>query len=454
MAHHGATSEVTGGPAIPVSRPLAWAVFALTFGLLISDYMSRQVLNAVFPVLKAEWGLTDARLGALGGAVALMVGLLAFPLSLMADAWGRVKSIALMAVLWSLATFACGLSHSYGQMLGARLLVGVGEAAYGSVGIAVVLSVFPASLRATLTAAFMAGGMFGSVFGMGMGGALAGALGWRWAFSAMALLGLALAVVYPLVVRPGLLDLPVRAARARPASVGQHCASPLASLVRAPSVVAAYIGSGLQLFVSAAVLAWIPSYLNRDYGLRVDRAAVAAAAFVLVSGVGMIACGMLSDRLCAGAPRRKIVLACVYCLLTGLLLGAGFRLHAGALQLALIAAGMFVSAGVTGPSGAMVANLTHPSVQGAAFATLTLSNNLLGLAPGPFLVGALADRIGLAGAMQVLPLMSLAALAVFLFAHGRYLQDLRDVGAGVGQARTQTVPTPTDTAGAAAEPCP
>ena len=36
----------------------AWVVFALTFGLLISDYMARQVLNAVFPLLKSEWALS------------------------------------------------------------------------------------------------------------------------------------------------------------------------------------------------------------------------------------------------------------------------------------------------------------------------------------------------------------------------------------------------------------
>ncbi|NQD76672.1 multidrug DMT transporter permease, partial [Pseudomonas sp. CrR7] len=62
-----------------VPRRYAWVVFALTFGLLISDYMSRQVLNAVFPLLKAEWALTDGQLGLLSGIVALMVGLLTFP---------------------------------------------------------------------------------------------------------------------------------------------------------------------------------------------------------------------------------------------------------------------------------------------------------------------------------------------------------------------------------------
>ena len=163
-------------PASGATRTYAWIVFALTFGLLISDYMSRQVLNAVFPLLKAEWALSDARLGLLSGIVALMVGLLTFPLSLLADRWGRVRSLTLMAALWSLATLACGLAKNFEQMFLARLFVGVGEAAYGSVGIAVVLSVFPARLRATVTGAFMAGGMFGSVLGMAAGGILATAL--------------------------------------------------------------------------------------------------------------------------------------------------------------------------------------------------------------------------------------------------------------------------------------
>src|SRR6185436_10158743 len=144
----------------------AWVVFALLFGLLLSDYMSRQVLNAVFPLLKAQWGLTDTELGSLSGVVALMVGVLTFPLSLAADRWGRVASLKLMALVWSLATIACGLAESYGQMFGARFLVGVGEAAYGSVGLAVVLSIFPAHLRATLAGSFLAGGVFGSVLGM------------------------------------------------------------------------------------------------------------------------------------------------------------------------------------------------------------------------------------------------------------------------------------------------
>jgi MFS family permease len=421
MAYHPAP-ESAGDDDPGVPRPYAWLVFALSFGLLISDYMSRQVLNAVFPLLKSAWLLSDAQLGLLSGIVALMVGLLTFPLSLLADRWGRVRSLALMAVLWSLATLGCGLAQNYGEMFVARFLVGVGEAAYGSVGIAVVLSVFPKHLRATLTGAFMAGGMFGSVLGMGLGGGIAAQLGWRWAFGGMALFGLVLALLYPLLVRE---------ARIAPGRAGARNATqqrvPLRSLFGSASVRAAYVGSGLQLFVGGAFIVWMPSFMNRYYVMGAGRAGLGAAMVVLASGAGMILCGMLSDRLCRNRPERKISLAIAYCLGSCLLLSIGFALAPGAAQLVLVCAGMFLAAGTTGPAGAMVANLTHRSVHGTAFATLTLANNLLGLAPGPFLTGVLADRYGLALACQLVPLISLAAALVFYLARRSYLQDVQRV---------------------------
>ncbi|MDH1010691.1 MFS transporter [Pseudomonas nicosulfuronedens] len=405
-------------PSVP--RRYAWVVFALTFGLLISDYMSRQVLNAVFPLLKVEWTLSDAQLGLLSGIVAVMVGLLTFPLSLLADRWGRVRSLALMAMLWSLATLGCAVAQTFPQMFAARFFVGVGEAAYGSVGIAVVISVFPAHLRATLTGAFMAGGMFGSVLGMGLGGVLAAHLGWRWAFAGMALFGLLLALLYPLIVSEKRIA-PVAAAEARQQAGGRS----LRSLFGSRSVIAAYLGSGLQLFVAAAVMVWIPSYLNRYYHLDTGKAGLISAVIVLVGGSGMVLCGILCDRLGRANPPRKIILAIGFCLVSCVLLSIAFHLPPGTAQLSLLAMGMLVAAGTSGPSGAMVANLTAPAVHGTAFATLTLANNLLGLAPGPLLTGVLADHIGLDRAFQLIPLLSILAALVFIYARRHYHNDMR-----------------------------
>ncbi|MGS3150010.1 MFS transporter [Aeromonas sanarellii] len=404
---------------VAVPRRYAWIVFALTFGLLISDYMSRQVLNAVFPMLKGEWALSDTQLGLLSGIVALMVGLLTFPLSLLADRFGRVKSLALMAALWSLATLGCALAQNYEQMFVARFLVGVGEAAYGSVGIAVVVSVFPREMRATLSGAFISGGLFGSVLGMATGGVLAHFLGWRWAFAGMALFGLVLAALYPMVVKESRIATPCRTAKDK---AGER--SPLRSLYASRSVIAAYVGSGLQLFVGGTVIVWMPSYFNRYYGMATDKAGAAAAIIVLCSGAGMILCGMLSDRLCKARPDRKISLAIAYCLGSCVLLSLAFALPVGLAQILLICLGMFIATGTSGPAGAMVANLTHASIHGTAFATLTLANNLLGLAPGPFITGKVSDHIGLDNAFQLVPLISIAAALVFLYARRHYHKDV------------------------------
>lgn len=436
MAAYHPTADAGEDTSIGIPRRYAWIVFALTFGLLISDYMSRQVLNAVFPMLKGEWALTDAQLGLLSGIVALMVGLLTFPLSLLADRFGRVRSLTIMAVLWSLATLGCALAESYEQMFVARFLVGVGEAAYGSVGIAVVVSVFPREMRATLSGAFISGGMFGSVLGMALGGVMAQHFGWRWAFAGMALFGLALALLYPVIVREAKIA-PRRLADAA-SQAALKAQRPLRTLYSSRSVLSAYIGSGLQLFVGGTVIVWMPSYLNRYYGMGTDKAGAVSAIIVLCSGIGMVLCGMLSDRLCRNRPDRKIALAIAYCLGSCLLLSLAFALPVGSAQLVMICLGMLIAAGTSGPAGAMVANLTHYTVHGTAFATLTLANNLLGLATGPLITGKVSDLIGLDNAFQLVPLVSIAAAAVFFYAKRHYHNDMaRLQGEGVEETATE-----------------
>ena len=397
----------------PIPR-YAWVVFALTFGLLISDYMARQVLNAVFPLLKEEWVLSDGQLGLLSGVVAIMVGLLTFPLSLAADRWGRVKSLTAMAVLWSLATLLCAVAENYEQMLAGRLLVGVGEAAYGSVGIAVVVSAFPKRLRATLSAAFMAGGLLGQVLGVGIGGAVAASHGWRMAFMVIAVSGLALAILYPLLVGENRLARVAAAAGQEPYE-RKRAFPKLGSLFAGRTIKCVYAGSGLQLFVAGALPAWLPTYFNRYYDLPVDKAGSLAALFLAVCGIGMVVCGLVSDRLFSRTDQR-LRLAVGYSLACAGLLSAALILPPGSAQLILLGLAIFLAAGTSGPAGALVAGLTPAAIHGTAFATLTLANNFLGLAPGPIVTGWLADQLGLLGALRWLPLASIAGALMFFVA--------------------------------------
>jgi MFS family permease len=316
----------------------------------------------------------------------------------------------------------------------ARVFIGVGEAAYGSVGLAVVLAVFPAYRRASISGAFIAGGSFGSVIGVALGGSLAVHFGWRWSFAAMALLGLVLVVPYRTLISDKKLDAHrvVDLEDGEPESVRGERAK-LRTLFSTPSVIAAYVGSGLQLFIAGSLFAWLPSYLNRAYDLPPDRAAGVAAIAILFMGVGMIVCGAVTDRLSRTVAIRKWTTAIVYSLLSLIGLGLGFSLHPGGAQLLLLAIGIFFAAGTSGPAGAMVANLTRESIRSTAFGTLTLANNLLGLAAGPLVTGILADKFGLVGAMKIVPIVAVGALIALLVGRKYYTASLAKVRAARAQ---------------------
>lgn len=402
------------------ATPYGWLIFALILGLMLSDYMSRQVLGAVFPLLKAEWHLSDEQLGRLGAIIPLMVGVLAFPLSFVADRYGRVRAIVAMALLWSAATLLCGVARNYGEMLAARALIGVGEAAYGSVGLAVILGVFPARMRAALTAGFMACGTLGSLVGVALGGTVAADHGWRMPFAVMAGFGLLFTLAFAATAREARLAPPEAKERA-----------PVRSVIGSKALCLIYVGSGVQLFIAGALIAWLPSWFNRVHHLAVDKAGQAAAAIFLVQAVGMVVCGQLSDRIAAERGERRYHIAIAVGLLSASLLGTGFLLPPSPLQLVLIGTGAFFAAGTTGPVGSLVAQLNSPALLATALAVVTLGNNVFGLAPAPWITGQLADSLGIGPALAIAATAGLvAALAFALAARAHASSSARSTAIG------------------------
>ena len=117
-------------------------------------------------------------------------------------------------------------------------------------------------------------------------------------------------------------------------------------------------------------------------------------------------------------------MAIAFCLGSCLLLSAAFAIPTGTARIALLCLGIFIVIGTNGPSMAMVANLTHHSVHSSAFATLTIANNLLGIALGPLVIGKISDHVGLHDAFQLMPFMSILSAAVFFYAKRHYHSDI------------------------------
>ena len=255
--------DTSGRDTYLIGRGEAWFAFAMTIALMVFDYVDRQVIVSLFPHMKQEWGLSDKQLGGLVSVVSVTIALAALPVALFADRTSRVKSIVVMATVWSLATISCMFTRSYGQLLAARALIGVGEAGYGSAGAALIASHFPARMRGALMAGFFATASVGSVLGVMLGGLIAAHWGWKAAFGVVGFPGLLLALLYLKVRDYRTVELTPRHDRAT-RSTRSAAQAIVKALVRSRTMLWVCVGGAAQVLVLSAIWSWLPSFLNRE----------------------------------------------------------------------------------------------------------------------------------------------------------------------------------------------
>ena len=265
-------AAVTAEHQLP-SRRLAWTIFGVLVLLMVVDYVDRQVIVSMFPHLKAQWSSPTTQLGSLVSIVSIVVALGTVPLSLLADRWSRVKSIVADGGGLELRDDRVRLRAQLRDTCSWRAgFVGLGEAAYGSAGAALLASIFPARLRSTVLGAFLGAGLVGlgarrrdwvaSSPSTGDGVRASASSVFRDSLLAMLRAGLSCATkracAAPAHARPA-SDRAARASRRGAAASAHRHLSPASA-------------QGLQLLVVSTIWAWTPSFFNRYYGLAPDQA--------------------------------------------------------------------------------------------------------------------------------------------------------------------------------------
>ena len=411
-------------------RGPAWFAYLMTIGLMMFDYIDRQIIASMFPFLKSDWMLTDAQLGALVSVVSVTVAVFGIPVAWVADRFSRVKSIMAMAATWSIATIACIFSQGYAHLLVARAFVGLGEAGYGSVGAAMVATHFPQRMRGGILGGFFASASVGSVLGTVLGGVIGLRFGWKAGFGVVGIPGLILALLYVFVRDYKTIEA---ASAANAPAAGLVAAASqsemIRSILRSKTVRWICVGGAAQLISLSALWSWLPSYLNRTQHLPPDKAAVQAALVVLAGAVGSVVLGAISDRAGLRRPAGKFVAVASLSVLTAILLVLAFGAARWGLastpgtQLGLVVLGGFVATCTVGPAAAVVIGVIHPGVRSTGAAVLSLFQNLFGLAAGPIIAGALSDAVGLETALTLTPMGCIVAALSFLAARHTYVDE-------------------------------
>jgi predicted MFS family arabinose efflux permease len=392
----------------------------LLTGINLVNYLDRYVLAAIIEPLGQELHLSDAQLGRLT-LVFLLVYMAAAPVfGFLADRLHRPRLVAGGVILWSLATMGAAFVHSYGALLVTRSLVGVGEAAYATLGPAMLADGFPEAQRAKKFTWFYLAIPVGSAFGYGLGGVVAGAWGWRASFLVAGLPGLALALWMAFQTDPQ------RGAMDSTQDVGAN--EPYLHRLRHIflnrvwlACTASYVA---YTFAMGALSMWAPTLLQRRFGVSTARAGLVFGGLAALTGIlGTFLGGWLTDRWQKRWPDAGAGLS-------GLTLLAGMPVVAWALGTHHLAIaylsfflGMFLLFVNTSPVNALTVSSLPASVRATGVGLNVLLIHLMGDAISPELVGRRADALhgaglgggdALAGALRlVLPALVLSGLALW-----------------------------------------
>src|SRR5881296_3739736 len=166
------------------------------------NFFDRQIIGGVGEGIRREWGLSDTALGLLGTVFTLLYAVFGLPLGRMSDTGARRRILAGGVFVWSLLTAASGLTRSFGQLIVARLGVGVGEATCSPASTSLIGDLVPTTSRARAVAIWMLGLPLGLGLANGAGGWILQNWGWRNAFYVAAIPGLLCAAAALLMREP------------------------------------------------------------------------------------------------------------------------------------------------------------------------------------------------------------------------------------------------------------
>jgi MFS family permease len=448
--------QAVAAPAVHFSRRYVGYALGLIFAVAVINVCDRTIMAVLVVDIRRELDLDDRQMGWLMGPAFATVHILAgLPLARLADRGSRRAIISIGLLAWSAMTALCGLAQGFGQLLAARMGVGIGEAAGAPPSHSLISDYLSPERRARGLSLLPIGSTLGIGLGMVAGGWINQIWGWRAAFLAVGLPGMALAAVVWLTLR----EPPRGHSEGRTSEISSDSALDVIQyLFRTPSYVWMVLGmSAAGIYLAGARYSWEPTFLRETYGLG---PAAAGTTYFLIAPVptmlGAALGGALTDRLgqrdsrwYLAVPALCNVLA-VPLLLAFLLWPESQRVGGVPIAFAFCVLASIILGGSSPGILALGQSLARPQMRAFSAALWSMAYTLISMGLGPLLVGDLSTRLRpTAGpdalrfalaASAVLPLVGAALQLAGTRSLRADLERARASGGGLLTERQQTDP--------------
>jgi MFS family permease len=361
-------------------------------------YIDRTNISFALPHLKTDMHLTGAQQGLASGIFFWGYLVLQVPGGYMAERWSAKRWVAILMVLWSIAAIASGLTHTFGELILTRFLLGVAEGGVQPALMTTIRSWFPYAERSRAFAIFKLYTPIAAIVAAPFSGIILTFADWRWMFiiqgAAPLIIGL---IAWLAVVR----DTPAKAkwlsenernyieqSRVNEGEPLTHRGTFSGAFKSGVVWQLTLIYTLTQMGLLGLTL-WMPSVLKKAFHTDMQVGIVAMLPQV-AAGIAIILVGRSADRTGKHVAHMSIVL------------GAGAIILAGAgmisaqqkwLVLGAMILGTAASIAWYGPFWATVTKLTPVAAAGAGMGLINGVGNL-GSFFGPYVGGWLSDFSG------------------------------------------------------------
>lgn len=380
--------------AAATKKPLRITLWVLLV-VYIFNFLDRQIVNILAEPISRDLDLSDTQIGLMTGvAFAAFYTLLGLPIARYADnpKTNRVGLIAGALVIWSAMTAVCGMAQNFGQLLLARVGVGIGEAGCTPAAHSLIADMTEPSKRSSAMAFYALGIPIGTLLGMLIGGQLADVYGWRTAFIAVGLPGVALAIIVVWLLRDPRRSMDALAITSQ-AAPQLDSKQAFAEIVKSRAFLLLLAAGSAASFLSYGKTTWTTIFFQRTHGLTAGETGFWFGIWGGVAGIiGTFLGGWLADHY--GKKNRRHVLTAPA---IGMALAIPFALASynatdWRIGLALLMVPTLLNSLYYGPTYSSAQGLVPMPARAMASASLLFCQNLIGLGLGPLFFGMLSDQ--------------------------------------------------------------
>ncbi|MFO0190070.1 MAG: MFS transporter [Planctomycetia bacterium] len=285
---------------------LRWWIAGLLFLSTVINYVDRQTLSVLAPVLKAELGVTDAHYANILTAFLAAYTVMYVGSGVLVDRFGTRRALAGFMVWWSAANMAHAFARGPWSLGGLRFLLGLGESGNFMAAFKAVSEWYPARERAFVHGLVQAGATIGAIIAPPVITWINAAYGWQPAFLVTGALGFVWLVFWLLLYhapeRHPLITPEEQAVVLQEESAASAAPKhnvPWRSLLGHPQTWGLLGARFLSDPVWWFYLFWLPTYLVEERGFSMAQMGMLAWLPYLTADLGAVGGGWASGRLVA-----------------------------------------------------------------------------------------------------------------------------------------------------------